>query len=94
LTIKITQVSSASGEIVLTVTYDNPVGSEEMHNLLLKKQDLFERLRRIRELLGRALTLQDAKYALVALVNEVRSGGLGVPEDFNFSAVIDVELEA
>lgn len=64
-----------------------------MSSFVLKKQDLFERLRKIRELLGRPLTLQDAKLALIAIVNEVRAGKSGVPEDFNFSSVIDVELE-
>lgn len=78
---------------MLTVAYDNPAGSGQMQSLLLKKQDLFERLRKIRELLGRALSLQDAKCALIAVVNEARAGKLGVVEDFNFSSVIDVELE-
>ena len=93
VTIKITQVSISTGEVLLTIVYDNPAGSEIMFTFVLKKQDLFERLRRIRELLGRSLTLQDAKYALIAVVNELRAGRLGVPEDFNFSSVIDVELE-
>ena len=93
MTIKITQVSISTGEVLLTIVYDNPAGSGTMFTLTLKKQDLFERLRRIRELLGRPLTLQDAKYALIAIVNELRAGRIGVPEDFNFSSVIDVELE-
>ena len=94
MTIKITQVSISNGEVTLTIAYDNPAGSEIMFTFALKKQDLYERLRRIRELLGRPLSLQDAKYALIAIVNELRAGKLGVPEDFNFAAVIDVELEA
>ena len=94
MTIKITQVSTSTGEVTLTIVYDNPAGSGTVFTFTLKKQDLFERLRRIRELLGRPLTLQDAKYALIAVVNELRAGRIGVPEDFNFSSVIDVELEA
>ncbi len=93
MTIKITQVSISTGEVLLTIAYDNPAGSGTMFTFALKKQDLFERLRRIRELLGRPLTLQDAKFALIVIVNELRAGRIGVPEDFNFSSVIDVELE-
>jgi hypothetical protein len=94
LTVKIAQVSTTTGEVTLQIAYDNPVGSGAMFTFTLKKQDLFERLKRIRELLGRTLTLQDAKQALVAIVNEVRVGRSSVPEDFNFTGVIGVELEA
>jgi hypothetical protein len=94
LTIKITQVSTTTGEVTLQIAYDNPVGSGNLYTFTLKKQDLFDRLKRVRELLGRPLTLQDAKQALVAIVNEVRAGKSSVPEDFSFAQVIDVELEA
>ena len=90
---KITQVATTTGEVTFTIAYDNPAGSGTMFTFTLKKQDLFERLKRIRELLGRQLTLQDAKLALLVIINELRSGKSGVPEDFNFAAVIDVELE-
>ncbi|MCW4002408.1 MAG: hypothetical protein NWE95_00640 [Candidatus Bathyarchaeota archaeon] len=93
MTVKITQVSTTTGEVTLTIAYDNPAGSGTMFAFALKKQDLFERLRRIRELLGRPLTLQDAKLALLVIINELRAGRISVPEDFNFGAVIDVELE-
>jgi hypothetical protein len=91
--VTIAQVSTTTGEVTLTIVYDNPAGSGTMFTFLLKKQDLFDRLRKIRELLGRQLTLQDAKLALLVIVNELRAGKSGVPEDFNFSSVIDVELE-
>lgn len=94
MTIKVTQVSVSTGEVTMTVAYDNPAGSGIMFTFSLKKQDLFERLRRVRELLGRPITLQDAKLALIVVVNELRAGRSGVPEDFNFAGVIDVELEA
>ncbi|MCW4045234.1 MAG: hypothetical protein NWE94_06935 [Candidatus Bathyarchaeota archaeon] len=94
MTIKITQVSATTGEVTLQIAFDNPAGSGAMSTFALKKQDLYDRLKSVRELLGRALTLQDAKQALVAVVNEVRAGKSTVPEDFNFASVIGVELEA
>ncbi len=94
MTIKITQVSTTTGEVTLQIAYDNLVGKGELSTFTLKKQDLFERLKQIRELLGRPLTLQDAKQALVAIVNEVRAEKSSVPEDFDFTAFIGVELEA
>jgi hypothetical protein len=94
MTVKITQVSATAGEVVLTVAYDNPKESTTMSTFKLRKQDLVDRLIQIRSLLGRPLTLTDAKQALVEIINEVRSGQQGVPEDFDFTPYIGVELEA
>lgn len=94
MTIKITQVSASSGEIILTITYDNPAGSGLLSTFQLHKQDLGDRLIQVRTLLGRPLTITDAKQALVAIINEVRKGMSGVPEQFDFTPYINVELEA
>jgi hypothetical protein len=93
MTVKITQVSTSLGEIVLTITYDNPAGSGQNFTFQLRKQDLVDRLIQVRTLLGRPLTLTDAKQALVAIINEVRQGQQGIPEDFNFTPYIGVNLE-
>lgn len=94
MTIKITKVSTTTGEVTLQIAYDNPAGSGNLYTFTLRKQDLFDRLKLVRELLDRPLTLQDAKQALVAVVNEARAGKSSVPEDFNFTQVINLELEA
>jgi len=95
MTIKIAQVSATAGEVTLTITYDTPAESNgKLSSFTLKNEDLYERLKQIRELLGRPLTLQDAKQALGAIVNEVRAEKSSVPEDFDFTSVIGVELEA
>lgn len=93
MTIKITAVSASTGEISLTLTYDNPKGSGTTFSFQLRKQDLVDRLITIRSLLGRPLTLTDAKQAIVEVINEVRIGQSGVPENFDFTPYIGVELE-
>jgi hypothetical protein len=94
MTIKITQVSTSNGEVILTITYDNPAGSGQMFTYNLRKQDLFDRLTQIRGLLGRALTITDAKLALVEIINELRRNAAGIPQDFDFIPFTNVELEA
>ena len=94
MTVKITQISATSGEILLTLTYDNPKGSGNLATFSLKKIDLLNRLIEVRLLLGRPLTLTDVKEAILAIVNEVRKGQTGIPEDFNFTPFINIELEA
>lgn len=94
MTIKITQVSTASGEVVLTIVFDNPKDSAQLQTLKLRKQDYVERLLALKNLVGRPLTIADAKDVLLKIVTEERAGLAGIPEDFNFAPYIDVELEA
>lgn len=94
MTIKITQVSTSSGEIVLTITYDNPEGSGNLSTFQLHYRDLVDRLVQITALLGRSVTLTDAQQALVEIVNEVRKNQAGIPQNFDFTPYIGAELEA
>jgi len=94
MTIKITSVSSASGQIVLTIAYDNPQGSGNISTFQLSYQDLKSRLVQVATLLGRNVTLTDAQQALVEIINEVRRNQAGIPQDFNFTPYIGAELEA
>jgi hypothetical protein len=93
LTIKITQIAASAGEVVLTVSYDFPIGSGVVKSFKLKKTDLYERLKQVEDLLGRAISLADAQLAIVAFTNEMRKGTSTIPEDFNFAPYINVELE-
>jgi hypothetical protein len=94
MTIKITQVSSASGEIILTIAYDNPKGSGALNTFQLSYQDLKNKLAQVAVLLGRNVTLTDAQQVLVEIVNEARKSVGGIPQTFNFTPYIGVELEA
>lgn len=93
MTIKITAVTTSSGEIVLTLTYDNSSGSGTLYTYQLRKQDLVDRLAQVRGLLGRPLTIVDAKQAIVEIINEVRRNQSGISENFDFTPYINVELE-
>jgi len=93
MTIKITQVSSASGQIILTITYDNPKGSGNLGTFQLSYQDLKDRLSQVAALLGRKVTLQDAQEVLIEIINEVRKNQAGIPQTFDFTAYIGAELE-
>jgi hypothetical protein len=94
MTIKITQISSTSGQIMLAITYDNPRGSGNLSTFQLSYQDLKNRLVQVAALLGRNLTLTDAQQALVEIVYEVRRNQAGIPQNFDFTSYIGVELEA
>ena len=93
MTIKITQVSSASGQIILTITYDNPKGSGNLGTFKLSYQDLKDKLIQVAALLGRGATLQDAQEVLIEIINEVRKNQAGIPQTFDFTAYIGAELE-
>jgi hypothetical protein len=93
MTIKITQVASTTGQIVLTITYDNPKGSGNISTFQLSYQDLKDRLIQVAALLGRSVSLTDAQQALIEIINEVRQNQAGIPQDFNFTPYIGVELE-
>ena len=93
MTIKITQIQTAGGDAVLILTFDNPSGSGNLLTFTVRMQDLVDRLITVRNLLGRPLTLTDARQALVALIKEVRKGKSGVPERFDFAPHIGAELE-
>jgi hypothetical protein len=92
--IKITQVIVENGEINLTITFDMP--DETTKTFKLNYLDLVERLKTVRQLLGRPLTVKDAKEALVAIVNQVRAGKKDLPESFlaALQSSVGVDLEA
>lgn len=79
---------------MLTITYDNPRGSGNLSTFQLSYQDLKNRLVQVAALLGRNLTLIDAQQALVEIINEVRQNRAGIPQNFDFTPYIGVELEA
>jgi hypothetical protein len=79
---------------VLTITYDNPKSSGNTTTFQLSYQDLKNRLVQVAALLGRNVTLTDAQQVLVEIINEARKNQAGIPQDFNFTPYIGIELEA
>ena len=92
--IKITQLTVENGEINLTISYDLPDGTTKTFKL--NYLDFADRLKAVRQLLGRPLMLKDAQEALIAIVNEVRAGKKLLPESFlaSLQAAVGVDLEA
>ena len=92
--IKITQVTVENGEINLTISYDLPDGTTKTFRL--NYLDFADRLKIVRQLLGRPLMLKDAQEALIAIVNEVRAGKKLLPESFlaSLQTAVGVDLEA
>ena len=89
--IKIVQVNTSSGEVVVKIQYDK---DSLVFAVDVRKDDLIERLKLVRKTLGRPVTLTDAKQIIVALINEVRTGKSPIPEDFNYADFIGMDLEA
>ena len=89
--IKITQVNTSSGEVIVRIQYDK---DSLVFTVDVRKDELIERLKLVRKTLGRPVTLTDVKQVIVALVNEVRTGKSPIPEDFNYADFIGVDLEA
>jgi len=89
--IKITQVNTGSGEVIVRIQYDK---DSLVLAVDVRKDELIERLKLVRKTLGRPVTLTDAKQIIVALINEVRTGKSPIPEDFNYADFIGMDLEA
>jgi len=88
--IKITQIDVAHGDVKLTVQFsDGTLTRTE----IIRLQDLIDKLKIIREILGRPLKLQDVKEVLISIVNEFRAGKQSIPEQFDLAAWIGVDLE-
>jgi hypothetical protein len=93
MTIKITQVTTSTGEIILTIVYDDPKGSEIIRTFTLRKNDLYGILGDVCKSLGRTATLTDAQQVIVSIVRQLRSGAQFLPANFDFAPYIGVELE-
>ncbi len=61
--------------------------------MIIDDQDIIDRARELKRLLGRRVTLEDARLILVKMINEIREEEKAIPETFDFRDYIDVELE-
>jgi len=89
--IKLAQVQTIQAECYLTFEYTH---AEQTLTVTINRSDIIERLKTVKKILGRALTLQDAKLAIVRMINEIREGKQQLTEEFDYSKVIGVDLEA
>lgn len=89
--IKLKQVQTSLGDAYLSFDYDK---EGVISAVTVNKQDIVDRLKVVKQKLGRALTVQDAKLVIIKLVNELREGKAPLTEDFDYTQFIGVDLEA
>jgi hypothetical protein len=89
--IKLKQVQTQQAEVLLTFEYDQ---GGIIQTIVMNKQDIVDRLKTVKQKLGRALTVQDARLVIVKIVNELREGKTPLTEDFDYIQFIGVDLEA
>ena len=88
--IKLKQVQTSLGEAYLTFEYDK---ESVVNTVTISKQDIVDRLKTVKQNLGRPLTLQDAKLIIIRLINELREGKTPLSEDFDYNQFIGVDIE-
>jgi len=89
--IKLTTVSTVNGEITLTFQCDGfPEGTRTVQ---IPLAEIVEKLKTVKQVLGRNVTVQDAKDVIVTLVNQIRQEKSPLTERFDFTPYIGVDLE-
>ena len=88
--IKIIQVKRDMGQIILTIEYGMTSGNEVID---VDAEQIVDRLKNLRNLLGRKPTQNEAREIVVALINEVRAGREPFVEIVPWENFIGVDLE-
>jgi len=89
--IKLKQVMTVYGET--TLIFDCDGFPEGVRTVPVPLADVIEKLKTVKEILGRSVTLQDAKAVIVTLINEMRRQKSPITERFDFTQYIGVDLE-
>jgi len=90
--IKIKQVKAKAGETILLIEADFP--DQTVRSVEIDYKDVEERLRKVKELLGREPNEWDFKDAVKAIVNEMRAAKKPLEKKFPFEQFINTDLEA
>jgi hypothetical protein len=88
--IKLKQVQTSLGDAYLTFEYDK---ESIVNTVTINKHDIVDRLKTVKQNLGRPLSIQDAKLVIIRLINELREGKTPLSEDFDYSQFIGVNIE-
>ncbi|MEM2568172.1 MAG: hypothetical protein QXH20_06875 [Candidatus Bathyarchaeia archaeon] len=89
--IRLKQVSTVYGEATLIFEADGfPEGIREVK---IPLAEVVERLKTVKQVLGRQVTLQDARLAIIKIVNDLRQTQTPIPERFDFTPYIGKDLE-
>jgi len=88
--IRLVNVTTELGKAVLTFEYDV---EGETRTATIEEREIIERLKVLRQLLGRKPTVQDLKEILVNIINEVRKQKEPFLGRFDYTKFIGVDLE-
>ncbi len=85
--IRLTQITSTRGKTIFTFAYD-------ASTVEIERDVLDDKLRQVKDLLGRDITLNDVRNVVITLINDVRAGKDIPIAKFDFEKYIGVDLEA
>ena len=88
--IKLKQITTENAEIILLFEYDQ---GGQVYSVKFSYNYIRERLKRIKDILGRSLTIQDLKFVIIKIINEIRANQIPLLERFDLSQFIGVDLE-
>jgi hypothetical protein len=89
--IKLKQVLTVYGETTLTFECDGfPDG---VRTVRIPLTDIIERLKTVKQILGRNVTLEDARDVIVTIINQLRQERTPITERFDFTPYIGVDIE-
>jgi len=89
--IRLKQVITVLGETTLVFECDG--FPEGVRNVQIPLADITEKLRIVKQILGRSLTMNDVKDVIVNIVNQLRQAKTPLTERFDFTQYIGVDLE-
>jgi len=89
--IKLKQVTTVLGRGFMIFEVDFPDGA--VRNVQIDLAEIEERLKQVRELLGRDLTVNDLKDVVKNVINQIRQGQTPFPQKFDYSSLIGVDFE-
>lgn len=88
--IKLRKIVSTPFGAMLTFDYDF---EGKILSFTIDERDLNEKLKALRELLGRDLTIQDLKDVTRNIIDQIRKGEMPFPQKFDYNSLINVDLE-
>jgi len=89
--IKLTQVKTSLGSAVLVFSVDFPDAT--VRTVEVDASDVVDRLKKVKSLLGRSLTVDDLKAVIKQVIAELRQGQKPLMEKWSYADFVGVDLE-
>ena len=89
--IKLKLVEMRHGETTLVFKADGfPEGTREVE---IPLSEIVEKLKTVKQILGRSVTVQDARNVIKTIIEKLRERKAPITERFDFTSYIGVDLE-